>query len=95
MTLRQGFQRISIFIIITLSITSCTMNKRIYISNGTDQAITLKVDSAFTAKEGTMQAAFADSLNGKRIEPGHITIVYGSGKWSKNDEENLRWFWKI
>ncbi|GLB49112.1 hypothetical protein Y10_14800 [Neptunitalea sp. Y10] len=66
------------------------MNKRIYISNKTEQTITLKINSTFKIKEGTMQGAFLDSLNGKRIEPGYITITFGTGRWNKNDEENLK-----
>ncbi len=67
------------------------MHKRIYISNKTNQAITLKINSTFKIKEGTMKAAFTDSLDGKRIEPGHITISFGTGKWNNNDKESLKW----
>ena len=70
--------------------TFCTMSKRIFISNKTDKTVTMTVDSHFEAGEGKMLSDFKTSLSGKRIEPGHITINFGSGKWSKSDEENLK-----
>ncbi|SIT25729.1 hypothetical protein SAMN05421788_106369 [Filimonas lacunae] len=65
------------------------MPKRIYLNNKTGKAITLVVDSDFSANEGTRLAAFIHALHNKRMEPGHITIPFGSGKWSKDDETDL------
>jgi hypothetical protein len=86
---RHLIPAISIVLALLLN-TSCTMSKRIYLSNKTDKTVTLVVDSNFEVGEGTMLSDFKTSLNGKRIEPGHITIHFESGKWSKSDEENLK-----
>ncbi len=70
---------------------SCTTPRRLYISNKTDNAITLNVDHTFDTNDHTMQCVFKDSLNGKRIEPGHIIINFETGKkWDKSDEESLK-----
>lgn len=78
------------FISFTMIFLSCNTSRRLYIANQTDRAIKLAVNSSFVADPGTVLAAFRDSLDGKQIDPGHITIKFGSGKWQKSDELSLK-----
>jgi hypothetical protein len=78
------------FISFIMIFLSCNAPKRLYIANQTGRAITLTVDSNLVADKGTALAAFKDSLEGKQIDPGHITIKFGVGKWQKSDEISLQ-----
>ena len=79
------------FILITMLIMSCSTPRRLYLSNKTDKTITLQVDNDFVTEKGTIQSAFKDALNGKRIEAsGHIIINFGAGKWNTAAEKSLK-----
>lgn len=75
---------------ITLLFISCNPPKTLYLSNKTGKAITLVIDENLTVDKQSEQTKFIDSLNGKFIEPGHIVINFGEGKWNKNDRKNLK-----
>lgn len=86
---KRALSTVSVFMLLFLA--SCTMNKRIYISNKTDQALTLSVRDILTVEPESMLAAFRDSLDGKHMEPGNnIKISFGKGKWKASDEESLK-----
>ena len=84
------YLNISLLIILPILVMACNRPRRLYLSNKTETAITLIVDSNFETGEGSILSAFKDSLNGKRIAPGHITINFGQGKWDNLDKESLR-----
>lgn len=78
------------FVLLMLSVMACNRPRRLYLSNKTDKAITLSVDATFAIDTGSIQSSFKDSLDGKRIEPGSITINFGGGKWNESEEKSLK-----
>jgi hypothetical protein len=85
----KHIKKTSLSILAMLTI-SCNTPRRVYISNQTGKTLTIAVSADLQFEKGTLKDAFKDSLNGKRIEKGHITISYGTGKWSKKDKEDLK-----
>ena len=69
---------------------SCNKPRRLYISNETGKPLTIAISADLESGKGAMKDKFKDSLNGLRMEKGHITISYGIGKWSKKDKEDLK-----
>lgn len=75
----------SISSIAAMILVSCNAPKTVYISNKTDNPITLRVDSSF---QNIHSAAFRDSINGLRIEKKKV-LNFGQGKWTKEDKTSL------
>ncbi|UOE50884.1 hypothetical protein MTO98_07310 [Mucilaginibacter sp. SMC90] len=75
----------SALLIVMAMLASCSARKTVCITNKTGHTITLLMDSSYSS---TYQIAFADSLNGLRIEKKKV-FDYGFGKWTKNDKTNL------
>ncbi len=69
---------------------SCNAPRTLYISNQLDSGITLLVDSSLRNTVASCGLAFADSLNGRRLKPGHLIISFGPGRWKQQDKECLR-----
>jgi len=78
------------FIPLIILLISCNQSKSIYLSNTTNTAITLHIDSNLNIEKETMLLEFKNALNGKRIEPGSISIYFGAGKWRAAEEESLK-----
>jgi hypothetical protein len=76
----------AVFLIV---VCSCTNPRTIYISNRTDESLTLLVEKDSRADTISKLVAFRDSLHGKQIKPGHIKIDFGKGKWNSDDQSNL------
>lgn len=77
---------ISAVLIVAVTLSSCSTNRTVYISNKTGTAITLVVDSSYI---NTHPIAFTDSLDGVRITDKKV-LDYGKGKWTKDDKSNLQ-----
>ncbi|ACU64082.1 hypothetical protein [Chitinophaga pinensis] len=77
-------------IVIMMTLISCTIPRRLYLSNKVGKTITITVDSTFVGDKGTMLFSFMHELNGRRVAPGHIRISFGKEKWDKADEESLK-----
>jgi len=75
---------------LSMLLMSCNPPKTLYVSNKTGKPIILFADSKNASIQVPNEVAFNDSLNGKRIEPGHIIINFGSGKWKKADKMSLK-----
>jgi len=85
----KHIRKTSLIIVAMLSI-SCNKPRRLYISNETGKPLTIAISADLESGKGAMKDKFKDSLNGLRMEKGHITISYGIGKWSKKDKEDLK-----
>jgi hypothetical protein len=72
----------------TVFAVSCSSPRKLYISNKLHNTVTLKVNND-AVESAPGQAAFADSLNGRQIQPGHLILDFGKGKWTKQDRESL------
>lgn len=73
-----------------LFLMSCTPPRTLYISNKTGKAVTLIVEADSTKKASYQIASFRDSINARRIDPGHIILNFGAGKWRTADKEDLK-----
>lgn len=71
--------------IATSMLLSCNAPKTVYISNRTNNPITLLVDSSF---QNTHPANFRDAINGLRIEKKKV-LDFGKGKWTKQEKTSL------
>lgn len=79
-----------VFVLLTVLALSCSPPRTLYISNKLDHRITLVIDSTLMKNMPALVIAFADSLNEKQLEPGHLIIGFGAGKWSKQDLHSLQ-----
>ena len=80
----------SCFALLAISLLSCQAPRTLYLSNTSGKAVTLWVDPNPVPDLITREAAFKDSLHGKRIERGHVIINFGEGRWTEADKENLK-----
>lgn len=79
-----------LLLLITILIVSCSSPRTLYVSNRLHHDILLSVDTTLSKNMPLQALLFVDSLNGRRIPPGHLIISFGTGKWTKQDKENLK-----
>lgn len=68
---------------------ACNPSKTLYLSNKTNQSITLMVDLQGNFNQQSQTSIFKDSLHGKHIDK-HSILQFGKGDWNANDIESLK-----
>gem|GEM_PF-6488140 len=79
-----------LFVVVIVLYTSCNAPRTLYISNKLKGEVTLLIDSTVGKNVAPCSVAFADSLNGRRLKPGHLIINFGPGRWKQQDKDYLR-----
>ena len=81
----KNMQTLIYLVSISILFASCSTTKTVFISNRLGKPLTLQIDTSFDALS---QIAFKDSLDGLKIIDKKV-IVFGKGKWTKDDKTDL------